>query len=443
MSLPQFDTKKPPLFSARRKLAALVPLTVFLAACGGAAEESPTGSNGAEGASDDAPSSLVVWDWKSGDSETAAYYDAARENFAAEHPNVDVEFVAQPFDQYYTLLGTAIQSGQGPDIVMSNAGAQLRSRTDALLPLDEYVSEARDRLTGWEGFEADGTTYAVPLTLQGHPIYYNKSLYTEAGLDPEAPPTTWTELEANCQAIASETEASCFALGNQEGFGIEFFLSGFGPGIFDDEQYDKWLEGERDWNSPEVRRVFELWTETADEGWYNEGVNSTTMFNDMFTIFSSGKAAHVVGLISDVGHWADLGEFLEDDLGVMQPPEIIEGVDEPSVPIEGGIGYGVTEWTSDPELAAELVMSLSSTDALEIFYQDAGAIASDTTIDTSGADSTVVHEIVKWLPDGDPVLHTALSAETLELMHRLSQQLIAGDVTVDDALEQLAASDAS
>lgn len=442
MSVPQFETKKSPPVKARRKLAALVPLAVVLAACGGAAEESPTDSNDGNGATDSTSGSLVVWDWKSGDSETAAYYDAAREDFAAKHPDVDVEFVAQPFDQYYTLLGTAIQSGQGPDIVMFNAGAQLRSRTDSLLPLDDYVSAARDRLTGWEGFEADETTYAVPLTLQGHPIYYNKALYEEAGLDPETPPSTWAEFEATCEAIASETDASCFALGNQEGIGIEFFLSGFGPGIFDDEQYSNWLEGDRDWSSQEVRRVFELWTETADQGWYNDGVNSTTMFNDMFTIFSSGQAAHVVGLISDVGHWADLGEFLGEDLGVMQPPEIVEGVGDASVPIEGGIGYGITEWTADPELAADLIMSLASTDALEVFYQDAGAIASDTTIDTSGAESAVVQQIVEWLPDGDPVLHTALSAETLELMHRLSQQLISGDVTVDDALEQLAASDA-
>ncbi|HLR96127.1 MAG TPA: extracellular solute-binding protein [Jiangellaceae bacterium] len=442
MSVPQFDTEKSPPSRGRRKLAAVVPLAALLVACGSAADESPTDTDTGDGTSDAASGSLVVWDWKSGDSATAAYYEAAREDFAAKHPNVDVEFVAQPFDQYYTLLGTAIQSGQGPDLVMFNAGAQLRSRTDALLPLDNYVGEARERLTGWEGFEADGTTYAVPLTLQGHPIYYNKALYEEAGLDPESPPSTWAELEAHCDTIASGTDASCFALGNQEGFGIEFFMSGYGPGIFDDDQYTGWLEGERDWNAPEVRQIFELWTETADRGWYNDGVNSTTMFNDMFTLFSSGEAAHVIGLISDVGHWADLGEFLGDDLGVMQPPVIVEGVGDTSVPIEGGIGYGVTEWSADPDLAADLVMSLASTGALEAFYQDAGAIASDTTIDTSGADSTVVQQIVEWLPDGEPVLHTALSAETLELMHRLSQQLIAGDVSVDDALEQLAASDA-
>src|SRR5687768_143364 len=63
---------------------------------------------------------LVVWDWKSGDAKGAGYVAKAKADFAKKHPGVNVEFVAQPFDQYYTLLGTAIQSGKGPDVIMFN-----------------------------------------------------------------------------------------------------------------------------------------------------------------------------------------------------------------------------------------------------------------------------------------------------------------------------------
>ena len=45
------------------------------------------------------------------------------------------------------------------------------------------------------------------------------------------------------------------------------------------------------------------------------------------------------------------------------------------------------------------------------------------------------------LQNGKQALHVALSSQTLDLMHRLSQQLLSGSVTVDDAVEQLAASD--
>ncbi|MDX3386223.1 extracellular solute-binding protein, partial [Streptomyces niveiscabiei] len=166
----------------RAPWAAVLLLTAALAGCGSA-----SGSKPSSGGSTD---QLVVWDWKSGDDAAAAYLAKAKADFAKKHPGVTVEFVAQPFDQYYTLLGTAIQAGKGPDVMLFNGGGQIRDRTDALVPLDPYLAGDRDRLVSWDAFSEDGRTYAAPVTLQGHPIYYSKKLYERAGLDPPPPPPT-------------------------------------------------------------------------------------------------------------------------------------------------------------------------------------------------------------------------------------------------------------
>ncbi|WP_199034826.1 ABC transporter substrate-binding protein [Glycomyces salinus] len=416
----------------RTLTAAAMAAALALAGCGSAAQPD-SDSGGSE-------DKLVVWDWKSGDENAVSYIELAKADFAEKHPDVEVEFVAQPFDQYYNLLGTAIQSGEGPDVMMFNGGGQLRDRTDALLPLDDYIAEDRERLAGWEAFSADGTAYAAPVTLQGHPIYYNKDLYEQAGLDPEAPAATWDDLADDCGAVTEETGANCFAQGNKEGYGIQFWLSGLGSGVLTDAEYEAWIAGDRDWSAPGVKRVFELWQESGDAGLFNDGANSTAMFNDMFAVFEAGEAAHVIGLMSDVGHWKDFSEFLgAENVGVMEAP-LVNPESAPSLPYDGGIGYGAAEWTADPELAADLVRSLTSTAALEAFYADAGAIASDTTIDASDA-GPAASAIVSRIPDGEPALHVALSSETLELMGRLSQQLLSGSVTVDEALDQLAESD--
>ena len=91
-------------------------------------------------------------------------------------------------------------------------------------------------------------------------------------------------------------------------------------------------------------------------------------------------------------------------------------------------------------MAADLVRSLTSTPALTAFYTGAGAIVSDTSVSTSGAGPAVA-KIVSEVKDGKPALHVALSSKTQDLMGRLSQQLLSGSVTVDDAIKQLAASD--
>jgi multiple sugar transport system substrate-binding protein len=414
----------------RRALrSAILVVGLTLAGCGSAA---------GPGSSASAENKLVVWDWKSGDDAAATYIEEAKADFAQKHPDITVEFVAQPFDQYYTLLGAAIQAGRGPDVMLFNGGGQIRDRVDALVPLDSHVTEDRDRLEGWEAFSKDGKTYAAPVTLQGHPIYYNKKLYEQAGLD--GPPATWNDFVSGCTTISQKTGARCFALGNKEGIGIQFFLSGLGSGALTDQEYDDWIAGRRNWNSPNVKRIFQLWTETDGAGLNNEGANSTAMFNDAFALFSSGKAANVIGLMSDVGHWKDFGEFLDPgDIGVMRAPVITAGA-TPSLPYDGGIGYAVARWTADPALAADLVRSLTSKDALAAFYAGAGAIVSDTSIGVSKAGPSVA-EIVSGIESGKPALHVALSAETLDLMGRLSQQLLSGSVTVDDALRQLAASD--
>ncbi|GIJ42289.1 sugar ABC transporter substrate-binding protein [Micromonospora andamanensis] len=381
----------------------------------------------------------MVWDWKSGEPSAGPYIEKAKADFAKKHPDVTLEFVAQPFDQYYTLLGAAIQSGKGPDVMLFNGGGQIRDRVDALVPLDEYVAEDKQRLAGWDAFAKDGKTYAGPVTLQGHPIYYNKALYEKAGLDPASPATTWDKFLADCAAIA-KAGAKCFALGNKEGAGIQFWMSALGSAILTAQEYDDWIAGKRDWNSPNVKRIFQLWKEAGDAGLNNEGANSTAMFNDAFALFQSAKAAHVIGLMSDVGHWKDFNEFLTPDkLGVMSAPVVTAGT-TPSLAYDGGIGYAVAKWTKDPKVAADLVRSLTSTDALNAFYADAGAIASDTTIDVSQAGPAAA-TIVSQLKDGKPALHVALSSKTLDLMGRIAQQLLSGSISVDEAVKQLGASD--
>ncbi|MDR8411863.1 extracellular solute-binding protein [Nonomuraea sp. 3-1Str] len=408
---------------------------LVLAGCGSAAR---TGSP--SGDSQQKRQKLVVWDWKSGEAAATTYVEKAKADFAKRHPGVTVEFVAQPFDQYYTLLGTAAQSSKGPDVMLFNGGGQIRDRADALLPLDQYVAQDKSRLAGWDAFTKDGKIYAVPVTLQGHPIYYNKTLYEKAGLDPANPPKTWDELVRTCAAIKRATGAACFALGNKEGFGIQFFMSGLGSGILTPQEYDDWIAGRRDWTSPHVKRIFELWKDANDAGLNNDGANSTAMFTDIFRVFETGKAAHIIGLMSDIGHWKDFGEFLPPDkIGVMRAP-VVAGGATPSLPYDGGIGYAVARWTKDPLLAADLVRSLTSTDALTAFSSDAGAIASDMTIDVSRAGPAVA-AIVPEIKTGRPALHVALSSKTLDLMGRLSQQLLSGSTSVDKAVKQLAASD--
>lgn len=409
-----------------------------LTGCGGAAPTTSDGSGSSEspnGGPAGSAQELTIWNWGDADEAAAAYTDDVKAAFAAMHPDVTVKIVNQPFDQYYTLLGSAIEAGTGPDLALYNGGTQLKSRASSLVPITDEIADLKDQLAGWPAFEEGGETYSAPTFLQGFPIYYNKALFEAAGLDADQPPQTWDELTSACQAILDKTDASCFALGNKEGLGIEFFLSGFGSGIFTPEEYDAWIDGERDWTSEHATQALQMWADSSADGWYNDGANSTAMFNDSFDLFSAGDAAMVVGLMSGTAHWKQFDDFLGDDLGFMMPPTTNDGTTI-ALPAEGGIGYGILN-EDKKDLGVDWIRATVDHDALAAYSLAGGQITSDTTI-TLDTDIASANEIVAELPGSKPLLHTALGADELDLLHRLGQQLLIGDVTVDDATAQLA-----
>jgi multiple sugar transport system substrate-binding protein len=165
------------------------------------------------------------------------------------------------------------------------------------------------------------------------------------------------------------------------------------------------------------------------------------MFMDSFAPFQAGEAANVIGLMSDVAHWKDFGEFLGDDLGVLPPLAFEGGNDAPFLSAEGGIGYSVTRWSADPELAAELALSMANTDVMTTFFEQSGAIVADTTVDLSGIDNEAATTLISELPDARPNAHTALTTVGLDALHLVGQQLAAGEISVDDALAAMQQAD--
>ncbi|MFF9562005.1 ABC transporter substrate-binding protein [Leifsonia sp. NPDC014704] len=114
-----------------------------------------------------------------------------------------------------TRIQTAVTSGQGPDVLnIGNTWAASLQATGAFLPFDDanmkaiggsdkFVKAALD--TG--GAEGKPVT-SVPLYGLAYGLYYNKKMFTDAGVQP---PTTWEELVAAAKKLTN---------GSQYGFAL-------------------------------------------------------------------------------------------------------------------------------------------------------------------------------------------------------------------------------
>ena len=61
------------------------------------------------------------------------------------------------------------------------------------------------------GQDKDGKIWAVPIAAYGMSLTYNRTLFTQAGLDPDKPPTTWDEVRAAAKTIAEKTGVAGYA----------------------------------------------------------------------------------------------------------------------------------------------------------------------------------------------------------------------------------------
>jgi len=58
----------------------------------------------------------------------------------------------------------------------------------------------------------DGTQWGVPIAFSTKALYWNKDLFTQAGLDPEKPPTTWAEEIEMAKTIKEKTGIAGYGL---------------------------------------------------------------------------------------------------------------------------------------------------------------------------------------------------------------------------------------
>jgi multiple sugar transport system substrate-binding protein len=62
-----------------------------------------------------------------------------------------------------------------------------------------------------EGTASDGKIIALPTAAYAQALHYNRALFTQAGLDPNKPPTTWDEVRADAKQISDKTGKAGFA----------------------------------------------------------------------------------------------------------------------------------------------------------------------------------------------------------------------------------------
>ncbi len=205
----------------RRAFGALAGAAVLaLTACTGAGTLPAPSITGA-GFGVDAKGTVELWVRAATQAASAPIVAA----FNKTHHDVQVHMTAIPDTQYVTKLATAIRGRSVPDVVdIDDINSTLLAYHEALtditplvnaLPYKKELSPAHLNLATYHGRH-----YAVPFAADISVLYYNKTLFRKAGLDPDKPPTTLDQVVTDARAIT------------KLGHGIKgFSFGGDSPGI--------------------------------------------------------------------------------------------------------------------------------------------------------------------------------------------------------------------
>ena len=125
--------------------------------------------------------------------------DELIKRFEAESPGIKVKHTHVPYDDFRLKIAAAIPAGQGPDVVQLFYGwlhDYLRAKLLQPLPVELFdpAEIERDFFLLVKQMKVDGRYYAVPTAVRSLSLFWNKKLFTEAGLDPAKPPQTLDEL---------------------------------------------------------------------------------------------------------------------------------------------------------------------------------------------------------------------------------------------------------
>lgn len=166
-----------------------------------------------------APTRLVVWGVQSG-SDTKDL-DAEVAEFERRNPDIKISMLSMGAGAMNPQkLMTAIVGGVPPDLVRQDRFTigDWASR-GAFLPLDKYLTDDKPSsnplaikkadyvASTWAEAVYHRQTFAIPYSTDDRVLYYNKTLFSKAGLDPNKPPQTWPELIHDAIALTKRNSS--------------------------------------------------------------------------------------------------------------------------------------------------------------------------------------------------------------------------------------------
>ena len=148
---------------------------------------------------------LVAADYGSvgADNSSKAYWDELVKDFEKEHDGVKVDVTVHSWNEVDKKVAELVEKGEAPDIAQVGAYADYAAEgklysADDLLSIPTHGNVIPSLA---EAGELSRIQYGLPFVSSTRVLFYNKTLFAKAGLDPKKPPKNWDDLAEAAEAL--------------------------------------------------------------------------------------------------------------------------------------------------------------------------------------------------------------------------------------------------
>jgi len=249
-------------------IAAVASLT--LTACGGG--DTGSGSAGGGAAESAEPVTVTLAGWSL---STTPEFQLLADSFHEENPDVTVELAEYDATNYDTQMIADLAAGSAPDMYVQKNLMNFFTYQDGgqLLEVSDVAESYDGNTGGLEAYQVDGETYAVPYRQDAWYVYYNKDLFTAAGVEEPGECWTWDEYADKAQELTTALEASGSDADGTYQHTWQSVVQGFANAQSPDADI---LSGEYDHLAPYYERSLELQDSGAQVDYGTVTTNSLT-----------------------------------------------------------------------------------------------------------------------------------------------------------------------
>ncbi len=414
-------------------LVLALAMALSLAACGSSSDGNDAPSDTSAAGDNSISGAITVWehDYSFEDS-----LEQIVEGFNELYPNVQVDYEIKADGDYYSLLQTAIQSGDGPDLFWTNGTATANMpdlvSNNACEDLNGKVDYSFISDSAMDLATIDDGIYSVPwMTMDTRTVFYNKDMFEENGWQVPATFSEFEELLATIKAAGitpiSLAHDSWCAL-----FAFEPLMAGY------DADYTAGLQ---DYSSKAdgdgARGALQKMVDWANAGYF--GDNWTGVLDNAAQVlaFTTGKAA-----MNIAGSW-DATTIAENN------PDLNFGAF--AIPAEDGTtglvgtsasGFSVNAASDNMDAAVAFANYCASKEAQTIWVQSQGAVSGSPEIEASTEIAKEISESgagTTYRSWQNVLSSFSSTGNASDIWNRDFMNVFDGNMTVDEFMDEIAA----